>query len=165
MGNLCCGSPTEGLDSQGRPLKEQMQWALVCVEEGQLQLQQVPIPKPGPGQVLIKVMATPLNPSDISKLKGNHTRFQLQEPNYPSVVGTEGAGIVVANGGGIIAKAKQGKQVAFITNSMFAKYGAYQQYTVAEATGCLNLPATVDCKAGSMTFVNPLTAQALIDLA
>ena len=67
------------------------------------------IPKPGPGEVLIKVEAAPLNPSDIYMMEG---KFE-GEVNYPMVPGSEGAGTVVASGGGYMGWKLMGKRVGF----------------------------------------------------
>lgn len=58
----------------------------------------LPIPKPQSGQVLIKVMAVPINPADNAFLKGKYST-KRKPPCSP---GLEGSGIVVQNGGGII---------------------------------------------------------------
>lgn len=55
----------------------------------------VPVEKPGPGQVLVKCMAAPINPSDLGFMKGYYSQHKLFDINYPSTPGWEGSGIVV----------------------------------------------------------------------
>ena len=67
------------------------------------------IPKPGPGQVLIKVEAAVINPSDLYMMQGNYSgTFE-----YPVVPGSEGSGTVIQSGGGIAAWMIMGKRVGF----------------------------------------------------
>jgi len=63
---------------------------------GKLECLQQPLPLPLPGQVLIKVFAAPINPSDVVYTQG---RYAIK-PTYPSPLGFEGSGLVVASGGG-----------------------------------------------------------------
>lgn len=75
----------------------------------EIEVKDVPIPKPSKGQVLIKVMAAPINPSDLELFKGNYSH----QKKLPTVMGFEGCGTVVENGGGMIGWSLLGKKVAF----------------------------------------------------
>lgn len=59
-----------------------------------IEVQEVPVPKPKSGEVLIKVAASPINPSDY----GIWSR--TAEGKLPLAIGNEGSGTVVASGGG-----------------------------------------------------------------
>jgi NADPH:quinone reductase-like Zn-dependent oxidoreductase len=48
----------------------EMQWSITCPLEGKVKLMKIPVPKPVSGEVLIKCMAAPINPSDIAFMKG-----------------------------------------------------------------------------------------------
>lgn len=61
------------------------------------ELKEIPIPVPKDGEVLIRVESAPINPSDLSFLKGH---YSSNKP-LPCVPGFEGSGVVVASGGGI----------------------------------------------------------------
>ena len=67
------------------------------------------MPKPGSGQVLIRVTASPVNPSDLHFLEGQYA-FRKSLPTVP---GLEGCGRVVAVGDGLLARRLAGKRVAF----------------------------------------------------
>ena len=69
----------------------------------------MPIPKPQKGQVLIKVIAAPINPSDIELYNGNYSH----QKKFPTAMGFEGSGIVVESGGGLMGWSMMGKKVAF----------------------------------------------------
>ena len=71
------------------------QWAMTCPEQGKLQLKKIPVPVPSIGEVLVKVMAAPINPSDLYMMKGMYVDFDLFKIHYPTSAGWEGAGIVV----------------------------------------------------------------------
>ena len=63
---------------------------------------------------MVKVLASPINPSDIAFMKGMYDKFDVMPIKYPTVSGWEGAGIVVENGGGMMGWKALGKKVAFI---------------------------------------------------
>ena len=67
------------------------------------------VPKPGPGQVLIRIEAAVINPSDIYMMQGDYSgTFQ-----FPLTPGSEGSGVVIATGGGLMAWRLGGKRVGF----------------------------------------------------
>ena len=93
----------------------------------------VQIPKPRSGQVLIKVEASVINPSDIYMLQGHYGgTFE-----YPLVPGGEGSGTVIASGGGLMAWSLVGKRVGFTrvaeAGGKFTKNGSYAEYCVTNA--------------------------------
>lgn len=83
-------------DKMSRMMKAVVLEALT--DPPQLLIKQVPIPTPGPGEVLIRIEAAPINPSDLYFIRGLYGT----KPQLPTVPGFEGSGIVVQNGGGII---------------------------------------------------------------
>jgi NADPH2:quinone reductase len=143
--------------------------------ELELSLEDVAVPEPAADEVVVRVEAAPLNPSDIILLLGpadlNTLRASSREgrtvttavvPDVrrPSLaarldlalpVGNEGAGTVVQ--AGAEAKALLGRTVAIRT---FA--GTYAEYRHAPARACLVLPEGVSAREGAAAFVNPLTA-------
>ena len=150
--------------------------------EGELELSlaQVPIPTPGPDEVLIKVEASPINPSDLGLLLGpadlttlkatgsgettivtakippQFMRMVAARVGEPMPVGNEGAGVVVEAGSAEVAQALVGKRVAVIGGAM------YGQYRTARAADALVLPADATSKDGASCFVNPLTALGMV---
>lgn len=149
--------------------------------ELRLELVEKPIPTPKENEVVIKIEATPINPSDqgvmfgmsdisAAKTSGSGKDTVLTVPvseqglrvmkarvGQPLAVGNEGAGTVVATGSSDLAKSLTGKTVAVMGGSM------YSQYRCVEATACLPLLEGHTAKDGASCFVNPLTALSMIE--
>jgi NADPH:quinone reductase-like Zn-dependent oxidoreductase len=144
--------------------------------ELQLSLAKVELPEPGPDQVLVKVEATPINPSDLGLLlgpadlktatasgsgEGITVTAKVPAATLPFLatrldesmpVGNEGAGTVVKAGSSDAAQALKGKTVSMIGGAMYA------QYRLLKAADCQPLPAGTTAAEGASWFVNPLTA-------
>jgi NADPH:quinone reductase-like Zn-dependent oxidoreductase len=144
--------------------------------ELELSLAEVTIPEPGPDEVVVKVEATPINPSDLGLLlgpadmatakatgSGNGIKVtaKVAEASLPVLaarldqampVGNEGAGTVIKAGSSEAAQALLGKTVSMVGGAMYA------QYRLLKATGCQPLPAGTTAAEGASWFVNPLTA-------
>jgi NADPH:quinone reductase len=142
----------------------------------ELSLHEVPVPTPGPNEVLVRVEASPINPSDLGLLTASAdmtTAKVAGTPERPVVtaslgeaavaalsarldqslpVGNEGAGTVVAAGSSEAAQALIGKQVAIAGGAM------YSQYRAVDASACLVLPEGATARDGASSFVNPMTA-------
>src|SRR5262245_46472731 len=119
------------------------------------------VPAPGPGQVLVRMAASPINPSDLMFLRGQYGF----KKGLPVVPGFEGSGTVVAGGGGFIASMLQGRRVACAAASPDLQDGTWAEYTVTSARLCIPLLRDVDLEQAAMMLVNPLTAWALVDIA
>lgn len=123
-----------------------------------LEVVQKSIPQPGPGQVLVRIAASPINPSDLAFVRGVYgTRKRL-----PVVPGIEASGTVVAAGKGLYARFLVGKRVACAAGE---GDGAWAEYMVTRAMQCMPLPGSVSLEQGAMSIVNPLTAWALLEIA
>jgi NADPH:quinone reductase-like Zn-dependent oxidoreductase len=144
--------------------------------ELELSLAEVLIPEPGPDQVLVKIEATPINPSDLglllgpadmstAKASGSDAAIKITakvpEQALPFIaarldqampVGNEGAGTVIKASSSAAAQALLGKTVSMIGGAMYA------QYRLLKATDCQPLPAGTTAAEGASWFVNPLTA-------
>jgi NADPH:quinone reductase-like Zn-dependent oxidoreductase len=144
--------------------------------ELEISLLDVPTPEPGPDEVVVRVEATPINPSDLGLLTGAADLSTVQasgSKDQPVItakvseagmramagrldqsmpVGNEGAGIVIATGSSEAAKALMGRTVAMIGGAM------YQQYRCLKVAECLPLPEDATPADGASCFVNPLTA-------
>ena len=147
----------------------------------QVSLEPTPVPAPGPDEVLIRVQATPINPSDIGLLFGAADLSTVQvagsadrplltariperamsgmaaRAGQSMPVGNEGAGLVVAAGSSPAAQALLGRTVAAIGGAMYA------QYRAVPAAQCLPLPAGTTAAEGASCFVNPLTALGMVE--
>jgi NADPH2:quinone reductase len=155
----------------------------LVTEQGTLELSltEVPLPSLGTGEVLVRVEAAPINPSDLGLLlaganvasavvEGTSDRPVITAPLADGAlralaarvgqslpVGNEGAGTVVAAGPTPEAQALLGRIVAIAGGAM------YSQYRAVRAPSCLVLPPGISAKEGASSFVNPLTALGMIE--
>ena len=149
--------------------------------ELEISLVSVPVPEPGPDQVVVRVEASPINPSDLGLLVGAadmSTATASGTKDSPVItakvpeaamramagrldesmpVGNEGAGVVIKTGSSDAAKALMGKTVSMIGGAMYA------QYRTMRAKDCLVLPAGTTPAEGASCFVNPLTALGMVE--
>lgn len=124
-----------------------------------LKVVEKPVPQPGPNQVLVRIAATPINPTDLGFLQG---RYGVRRA-LPTVPGWEGSGTVVATGGGLMARFLLGRRVACAAMDDYD--GTWAEYTLTSPFRCLPLRRHVTDEQGAMMIVNPLTAWALLSLA
>jgi NADPH2:quinone reductase len=147
----------------------------------ELSLVSVPVPDLLPDEVLVRVEASPLNPSDLGLLFGAadlRTAKYSGTATYPVVtatippermgtiagrvdqsmpVGNEGAGVVIAAGASDEAQKLLGKTVAVVGGAM------YSQYRSIKAEQCLVLPDGTTPAEGASVFINPLTALGMVE--
>lgn len=121
----------------------------------------VPVPRPGAGEVLVRVHASPINPSDLMFVRG---LYGFKKP-LPAVPGFEGSGTVVDAGPGFMARMLKGKRVACAAADETIAGGMWAEYVVTSAKMCIPLRRDVDLEQAAMMLVNPMTAWALIDIA
>jgi len=125
-----------------------------------LRVEQRPVPKPGNDEVLVKVAASPINPSDLATLDG---QYGFKNPP-PIVPGGEGSGTVVAVGPGMMGRYFLGKRVACLSQGKGS--GMWAEYVVTSAKGgALPLAKSVSLEQGAMSMINPLTASAFLEIA
>ena len=130
-------------------------------EPDSLRAVDLPVPQPGPGEVLVKVAASPINPSDLMFLRG---LYGLKKP-LPAIPGFEGSGTVVGSGGGFLPWMLKGKRVACHAADPKTAGGMWAEYLVTPATACVPLKGSVELERAAMMLVNPFTAWALVDQA
>lgn len=150
--------------------------------ELKLSLELAPVPEPAADEIVLRVEATPIHPSDLGLLfgaadlataktsgtpdapvvtfsvpaaamKGMRTRL-----DQPMLVGNEGAGVVVRAGAAPEAQALLGKTVATFGGGM------YVQYRCAKASQCVALPASCSPADGASIFVNPMSTLCMLDV-
>jgi NADPH:quinone reductase-like Zn-dependent oxidoreductase len=121
-------------------------------------IRSVKIPVPLKGEVLVKMAAAPINPSDLQR-NNSITDPSVIETFIP---GIEGSGIIVAAGEGFLPKLWLGKRVA--CSSPDPTSGTWAEYMVTKASYCFPLPGSISDEQGSMLLVNPMTAVAFFDL-
>jgi NADPH:quinone reductase-like Zn-dependent oxidoreductase len=143
-----------------------------------LEVAESTFPEPTGNQVLVKMEAAPINPSDLAILT-SAADFENAEYSDGKVVaqmpepflsgqkgrhgqrleaGNEGAGTVIATGDSDMAKALMGQRVACVPGH------AFSQYAIADAMMCLPL-GDHSAEAGASSFVNPMTALAFVETA
>jgi len=129
------------------------------VSSATIEVQTVPTPTPRSGEVLVKVHAAPVNPSDYGAW------FKSKESDYPLRIGKEGSGVVVATGGGLTTyRCPVGTHVGFVFQD--TKQGSYSEFvTVNALTGVFPMPNNVPIEDCCSFFVNPYTAVAILDTA
>jgi NADPH:quinone reductase len=144
-------------------------------------LELVEVPQPGPEEVLIRVEATPINPSDLGllfagadvagavaggtpdrpvismALTAPAMRAAAARVGMPLPAGNEGAGTVVAAGSSAAAQRLLGKIVAV------AGGGMYAEYRCASASLCLELPEGTTAVEGASPYVNPMTVVGMVE--
>ncbi|TSH88257.1 zinc-binding dehydrogenase [Verticiella sediminum] len=161
----------------------QLQLRSLVTPEGELQISlvRVPVPAPASNEVLVRMQATPINPSDMGLLlagvdpatlvaagsdKEPMVKGQVPAAAMPGfkarlgaslAVGNEGAGVVVAAGESPEAQALLGKTVAILGGAM------YQQYRSMRAQACLVLEDGTRPSEAASCFVNPLTALSMVE--
>jgi NADPH:quinone reductase-like Zn-dependent oxidoreductase len=125
---------------------------------GPLVVRTIPVPVPGKGEVLVKIAASPVNPSDLARIKGLYPGEEL----LTFLPGIEGSGKVVAAGKGLLPALWLGKRVACSSSSPSS--GTWAEYMVTSASLCFPLPDKISDEQGSMLLVNPMTAVAFFDI-
>ena len=149
--------------------------------ELEISLVNVPIAEPAADEVVVRIEATPINPSDLGLLVGaadmttaratgtrdapiitakvpeGAMRAMAGRLDESMPVGNEGAGVVVKTGSSEAAKASMGKTVAMIGGAMYA------QYRTIKASECLVLPEGTTPAEAASCFVNPLTSLGMVE--
>lgn len=147
----------------------------------ELSLARVPTPEPAADEVLVRVDAAPINPSDLALLFGAADMTTARVAGTPALpvvtatvpekamramvgrvgqsmpVGNEGAGVVLRAGSSPAAQALAGKSVAAVGGAM------YSQYRCVKVDQCLVLPVGTTAAEGASSFVNPLTALGMVE--
>ncbi|MEP7026670.1 MAG: NADH oxidase, partial [Actinomycetota bacterium] len=159
----------------------QLRSLVTAAQTVELSLADVDVPAPEPNQVIVRVEAAPINPSDLGLLFAGADTTQVQASGTADrpvatapltagaaraataragqslPTGNEGAGTVVAAGASADAQALLGKVVAVAGGSMYA------QYRCISAAACLVLPDGATAADGAASFVNPMTALGMIE--
>jgi NADPH:quinone reductase-like Zn-dependent oxidoreductase len=164
---------SSSLPSHGRGLT----LTLTAESELRTSLVDLPVTAPGPDEVVVRIEAAPINPSDILQMIGSadpsQARFEESTVTVPAtvetksvspevrgqsqLVGLEGAGIVVAAGRN--AQSAVGKNVAILSLGK----GLFAQYRTIPLAECTILPAGTTPLEGASPFVNPMTVLAMTE--
>lgn len=115
-----------------------------------LTVQECPLPEPGKGEVRVRMLASPVNPSDLLFVRGQYAGVQ---PHFPSPVGFEGVGMVDALGPQVDRPAP-GQRVVVING----KGGNWVDYAVVPAHDLLPAPDNLPDEQVACFTVNPASA-------
>ena len=124
---------------------------------GPLTVGTVKVPQPKDGEVLVKIAAAPVNPSDFQRI-----RSVKEEELHSFIPGIEGSGTIVSAGKGLLPRLWLGKRVA--CSSLNPASGTWAEYMVTKASFCFPIPKAISDDQGSMLLVNPMTAVAFFDI-
>ena len=154
---------------------------LSCVTSGgklQLTIGETPVVAPGDAEVVVRIEASPINPSDLGLLLGmaditkaqtvgeNHVEADVPANVLPMLkarfdeampVGNEGSGVVVAAGSSAEAQALLGKTVGVLGGAM------YSEYRTLHTSQCLVMHDGVTARESASCFVNPLTSLGMVE--
>jgi NADPH:quinone reductase-like Zn-dependent oxidoreductase len=127
--------------------------AVVCDAWGEpekvLHVRDVPSPRCGRGQVRIRMLASPINPSDLFMVRGVYGH----QPRLPCTPGLEGVGVVV-EGHGLLAWRVKGRRVAVLNSAA----GNWAEEVVIPARQAVPVPADLPDEQAATFFVNPASA-------
>jgi NADPH:quinone reductase-like Zn-dependent oxidoreductase len=116
-----------------------------------LNVEEVEKHAPGPDEVLIKVLASPINPSDIMFVQNLYGI----RPQLPSGAGFEGVGVVEETG--------TNAKVAVGTRVSFTAIGAWGEYVITNHRTLIPVPDAMTDEVAAQLFVNPFTAVAMVE--
>lgn len=118
-----------------------------------LKLDQLPTQEPGKGEVRLRVKAAGLNRAEVMFYRGMY----LEQPELPSRLGYEAAGVVDAVGEGV-DKAWLGKPVATIPNFSMTRYGALGEEAIVPVGALGEYPANLTATQAAAIWMQYLTA-------
>ena len=147
-----------------------------------IQVDELPMPVPGPGQVRVRMLLSPVNPSDFHFVRGIYyralerviwnqagtdgdSRISIDPahrnpcPVPPYTLGGEGVGIVEATGGGFLAKRLMGKRVAVAGGP---PNGLWQEFAVVDARKAIPVADSVPDEQAAMYLINPISAYVMV---
>lgn len=121
-----------------------------------LRVRDIPMPEPGPGEVRVRMIASPVNPSDLLVVRGRYGVL----PKLPATPGFEGVGVVEKLGPGLnlLGRLVRGKRVAVINS----KGGNWAEYAVIPARQARPFPDDIPDEQVASAFVNPATVLAMV---
>ncbi|MFN8354941.1 MAG: zinc-dependent alcohol dehydrogenase family protein [Spirosomataceae bacterium] len=115
-----------------------------------LEVIEIPTPEPAAGEIRVKVIASPINPSDVMFVQNLYGI----RPVFPSGAGFEGVGLVDACGEGVTMPI--GQRVSFTS------IGTWGEYAITQAKTAIPIPPSMPDDVAAQLFVNPFTAYAMV---
>ena len=129
------------------------------ISSQRISLSEKTLPALNKGQVLVKMLAAPVNPSDLVYLLGKYG----VAPNNGAFVGFEGCGVVVKESAGLYGKWLKGKRVAL--SAQPGKDGVWAEYAITKANYCLPVRKELTDTQAATIIVNPCTSVCLVERA
>lgn len=117
-----------------------------------VKVEDIGVQSPKDGQILVKLLRAPINPSDLGMIGGSYGNLK----KLPAVAGREGVGEIVEAGKG--AGLKIGQRVR-----LSAEAGCWQQYQCIDAASAMPVPNNLDLDMEAMAFINPPTALCVLE--
>jgi len=121
-------------------------------------ISEVDVPKPSSSEVLVRVERSPINPADLSGLKGTYDASR--RPELPFTPGAEGSGVVVSSGG-FLGWFLVGKRVAFVC----PKGTVWAEYALVPAVNCISITPETSFDIAASPCVNPMTVLGFVNTA
>jgi NADPH:quinone reductase-like Zn-dependent oxidoreductase len=118
-----------------------------------------PVPTPGPREVLVRVHSTPITAPDLMFLQGRYG----EQRALPVVPGFECSGVVVAAGGGLVARALLGRRVA--SGAPDNGDGTWAEFVCVPVWRCVPLRSFTSYEQGALLLHSALGAWALLETA
>ena len=118
--------------------------------ESVLRTESIEKPVPAHGEVLVRMLATPVNPSDLMFVRGQYTI----PAECPATPGFEGVGVVEQSGGGLRGRLFRGMRVAVLNR----RGGNWAEFAVVPSEEVIPLSGQLSLEQAATFFVNPATA-------
>jgi NADPH:quinone reductase-like Zn-dependent oxidoreductase len=112
-----------------------------------VRVEEIPTPAPAPGEVVVRMLAAPINPADLNVIEGTYGEL----PQLPARIGNEGCGEILALGAGV-ENLLVGQKVLPLA------FGTWSRELVLSAKNAIPLPDDIDIHQAAMLTVNPATA-------
>ena len=119
-----------------------------------LRVEELETPVPEPGQVRVRMLASPVNPSDVMTIRGTYGR----RPSLPFTPGYEGVGVVEESGGGLLGALRRNKRVVVLNPIT----GNWAEQAVVPARQVVPVPDSLSVQQAATFFINPVTAYVMV---
>jgi len=117
-----------------------------------LRVEEAAVPTPGEGELLLAMLAAPINPADLNIIEGKYGVL----PELPAVIGNEGVGRVTQCGAGVTGFAPGDLVLPM-------RWGTWAEFMTASAEEAIKLPSDLDPLQAAMLSVNPLSAWGMLE--
>jgi len=128
--------------------------AAICTRFGTpsdvIEVQDVAALRPEPGFVRVRMLAAPINPSDLLYCSGTYSLSATP----PMRVGWEGVGVVEESGGGVLGWLRKGKRVSLVSRAG----GTWGTECVTQSETVFPIPDSLSVEQGAAYFINPASA-------